>query len=101
MVEGLEQAKELRELHIENQRLIEGEKLLFDPRSLRAIKVRNILMELVYIHIILVQASLTVLNVSGNRIDTVEDLQCLVELVTFIASDNDITNMKVSLMCVD
>ena len=46
MVEGLEQAKELRELHIENQRLIEGEKLLFDPRSLRAIKVRNILMEL-------------------------------------------------------
>ena len=47
------------------------------------------------------QASLTVLNVSGNRIDTVEDLQCLVELVTFIASDNDITNMKVSLMCVD
>ena len=46
VVEGLEQAKELRELHIENQRLIEGEKLLFDPRSLQAIKVRNIRMEL-------------------------------------------------------
>ena len=42
MVEGLEQAKELRELHIENQRLIEGEKLLFDPRSLKAIKVRQL-----------------------------------------------------------
>ena len=40
MVEGLEQAQELRELHVENHRLIEGEKLLFDPRSLQAIKVR-------------------------------------------------------------
>ena len=42
MVEGLEQAKDLRELHIENQRLIEGEKLLFDPRTLQAIKVRRL-----------------------------------------------------------
>ena len=41
VVEGLEQAKDLRELHIENQRLIEGEKLLFDPRSLKTIKVRD------------------------------------------------------------
>lgn len=40
VVEGLDEAKELRELHIENQRLIEGEKLLFDPRSLLAIRVR-------------------------------------------------------------
>ena len=38
-----------------------------------------------------------VLNVSGNRLDSIEDLQCLSELVTFIASDNEITNMKVSL----
>jgi len=43
------------------------------------------------------KASLTVLNVSGNRLDTIEDLQCLNELVAFIASDNEITNMKVSL----
>ena len=39
-----------------------------------------------------------VLNVSGNRLDSIEDLQCLSELVTFIASDNEITNMKVSLI---
>ena len=39
-----------------------------------------------------------VLNVSGNRLDSIEDLQCLTELVTFIASDNDISNMKVSLV---
>ena len=42
VVEGLEQAKDLRELHIENQRLIEGEKLLFDPRTLKTIKVRQL-----------------------------------------------------------
>jgi len=39
VVEGLEQIHELKELHIENQRLIEGEKLLFDPRSLHVVKV--------------------------------------------------------------
>lgn len=38
-----------------------------------------------------------VLNVSGNRLDSIEDLQCLTELVSFIASDNEISNMKVSL----
>ena len=101
VVEGLEQAKELRELHIENQRLIEGEKLLFDPRSLQAIKVRQlhyIHRDKIMVNISTMQASLTVINVSGNRLDSIEDLQCLTELVTFIASDNEITNMKVSLV---
>jgi len=42
VVEGLEQIRELKELHIENQRLIEGEKLLFDPRSLHAVKVSRL-----------------------------------------------------------
>ena len=39
VVEGLENCKNLRELHIENQRLAEGEKLLFDPRSLKSVSV--------------------------------------------------------------
>lgn len=40
MVEGLEELRQLSELHIAHQRLPEGEKLLFDPRSLSAIAVR-------------------------------------------------------------
>lgn len=36
-MEGLE---ELRELHVESQRLPLGEKLLFDPRTLRSLAVR-------------------------------------------------------------
>ena len=39
VVEGLEQCPELTELHVANQRLPEGEKLLFDPRTLKAIAV--------------------------------------------------------------
>ena len=40
VVEGLESLTQLRELHIESQRLPPGEKLVFDPRSVRAIAVR-------------------------------------------------------------
>ena len=39
VVEGLEHCPELTELHIASQRLPEGEKLLFDPRTLKAIAV--------------------------------------------------------------
>lgn len=39
VVEGLTGLTNLTELHIANQRLPEGEKLLFDPRSLQAIAV--------------------------------------------------------------
>lgn len=41
VLEGLEKMDKLQELHVENQRLPPGEKLLFDPRSLRGISVRN------------------------------------------------------------
>lgn len=40
VVEGLQQCSELSELYIANQRLPEGEKLLFDPRTLKGIAVR-------------------------------------------------------------
>lgn len=40
VVEGLEGLEELRELHVESQRLPLGEKLLFDPRTLRSLSVR-------------------------------------------------------------
>lgn len=39
VVEGLEQLHELRELHLENQRLAPGEKLLFDTRTLLSLAV--------------------------------------------------------------
>ena len=39
VVEGLEGLKNLRELHLESQALPEGEKLIFDPRTLRSISV--------------------------------------------------------------
>ena len=39
MVEGIDRLEHLEELHIENQKLPPGEKLLIDPRSLYAISV--------------------------------------------------------------
>ena len=44
VVEGLEHCPELTELHIASQRLPEGEKLLFDPRTLKAIAVSELTM---------------------------------------------------------
>ena len=40
VVEGLDKLTNLQELHIENQKLSPGEKLLFDPRSIAALSVR-------------------------------------------------------------
>ena len=40
MVEGLERLTKLKELHVENQRLAPGEKLLLDPRTLLCLAVR-------------------------------------------------------------
>lgn len=77
VMEGLEFARDLKELHIAHQRMPEGEKLLFDPRSLQAIA-----------------ASLEVLNISGNGLDSIEDLQCLTELNHFVATDNQLCHMK-------
>lgn len=48
VVEGLDRLELLEELHIENQSLPLGEKLLFDPRSLHAIAVSGVTMRLQY-----------------------------------------------------
>jgi protein phosphatase 1 regulatory subunit 42 len=77
VVEGLEQCPELTELHVANQRLPEGEKLLFDPRTLKAIA-----------------PSLVLLNVSGDCLDSLEDLSPLTHLTTIIATDNHLSSMK-------
>ena len=44
VVEGLERNKNLTELHIEYQELPEGEKLLFDPRTIESLSVSNIIL---------------------------------------------------------
>ncbi|XP_052777238.1 protein phosphatase 1 regulatory subunit 42-like isoform X5 [Mya arenaria] len=77
VVEGLEKLEKLQELHLENQSLPPGEKLLFDPRSLKAIS-----------------GSLKMLNISGNNLDSIRDLECLRQLSHFIAIDNNLNDMK-------
>ena len=39
VVEGLHKLTLLQELHVENQRLQDGETLLFDPRSIKSLEV--------------------------------------------------------------
>ena len=77
VVEGLDSARNLKELHIAHQRMPEGEKLLFEPRSLQAIAM-----------------SLEVLNVSENGLDSIEELGCLTELNHFAATNNQLCHIK-------
>lgn len=97
-MEGLEVLTQLSELHVAHQRLPEGEKLLFDPRTLSAICVScriTIVTPCSLIrHFYCLQGSLNVLNVSGNNLDSLSDLQSLTELTHFSACNNLLTNMK-------
>ncbi|XP_078318376.1 protein phosphatase 1 regulatory subunit 42-like isoform X8 [Crassostrea virginica] len=77
VIEGLDKLEHLQELHIENQRMPPGEKLLFDPRTLRAIS-----------------SSLQVLNIAGNNLDSIKDIECLRNLYQLHANDNLLTDMK-------
>ncbi|NWV33433.1 PPR42 phosphatase, partial [Grantiella picta] len=77
VVEGLDKVEELRELHIENQHLPLGEKLLFDPVSLSSLA-----------------KSLSVLNISNNNIDELEELAVLKNLSYLKAVDNQLKHMK-------
>ncbi|KAF6020576.1 PPP1R42 [Bugula neritina] len=84
VVEGIDKLEHLEEFHIENQQLPAGEKLLFDPRSLNAIS-----------------RSLRVLNVSGNRLDSIKEFSVILNLHQFMASDNSLNDMKevATLLC--
>eukprot|EP00105_Crassostrea_gigas_P016017 XP_011433228.1 PREDICTED: protein phosphatase 1 regulatory subunit 42 isoform X2 [Crassostrea gigas] len=77
VIEGLDKLENLQELHIENQRMPPGEKLLFDPRTMRAIS-----------------SSLQVLNIAGNNLDSIRDIECLRNLYQLHANDNLLTDMK-------
>lgn len=46
VVEGLENLSNLEELHIENQNLPLGEKLIFEPRTLQALSVSSFVLNI-------------------------------------------------------
>ncbi|KAK2174545.1 hypothetical protein NP493_791g00003 [Ridgeia piscesae] len=77
VLEGLEKIDCLQELHIEHQKLPLGEKLLFDPRSIKHLA-----------------PTLEVLNVSGNHLDSIIELCGMTKLTQFMASDNSLTDMR-------
>ncbi|VDH98467.1 protein phosphatase 1 regulatory subunit 42-like isoform X1 [Mytilus galloprovincialis] len=77
VLEGLDKLDNLQELHLENQRLPPGEKLLFDPRTIRSLS-----------------RSLQVINVSGNNLNSISDLECLIMIQQFHATDNQLMDMK-------
>ncbi|KAL8624205.1 hypothetical protein ACOMHN_046291 [Nucella lapillus] len=76
VIEGLENLAQLQELYLENQRLAPGEQLLFDPRSLHAIS-----------------GHLEVLNISGNGLESLNDLEILSSLTQFVAIDNNLSDL--------
>ncbi|CAF1125586.1 unnamed protein product [Rotaria sordida] len=77
VLEGLDKCMQLKEIYIENQRLPEGEKLVFEPRTLQCLS-----------HV------LEVLNVSGNNLDSLVELSCLQKLEELTASNNNLENLR-------
>ncbi|CAM4788994.1 unnamed protein product [Rotaria magnacalcarata] len=77
VIEGLDSCMNLKEIYIENQRLPEGEKLVFDPRTLQCLArvLENI-------------------NVSGNNLDSLVELSCLEKLEELTASNNNLENLR-------
>lgn len=71
VIEGIETCERLKELHVEQQQLPPGEKIVFDPRSLKGIA-----------------DSLEVLNISGDRLESLDELTPLLHLRHLMANDN-------------
>ncbi|CAH8289519.1 unnamed protein product [Schistosoma bovis] len=76
IIEGLEGLIRLQELRIDNQNLNPGESLVFDDRSLNS-----------------VANSLICLDVSGNKLDTLQDLSNLHALISLNVSNNSIRSI--------
>ena len=77
VIENLEKCTSLKELHVEHQQLPTGEQMLFDPRTLMCLS-----------------QSLSVLNISGNGIDSIKDLSCLRCTRQLLVKDNSLSSMK-------
>ncbi|CAD6208243.1 GSCOCG00003249001-RA-CDS [Cotesia congregata] len=76
VVEEMENLESLVELNIENQRLLTGESLIFDPKSLNTLSCK-----------------LKILNVTGNNICYLKPLSCLYNLEILIAKNNNISEI--------
>ncbi|CAF3147545.1 unnamed protein product [Rotaria socialis] len=77
VLEGLEKCTQLSEVYAENQRLPEGEKLLFEPRTLQCLS-----------------SVLEILNVSGNNLDSLVELSGLEKLQELAANNNNLDNLR-------
>ncbi|XP_066154723.1 protein phosphatase 1 regulatory subunit 42-like [Euwallacea fornicatus] len=77
VLEGLQYVDSLQELHIEKQDLVDNMHLCFDPRTITNIS-----------------ASLTVLNISHNKIISLTFLTPLIHLVYLDASHNNLDDVK-------
>ncbi|CAF0748920.1 unnamed protein product [Adineta ricciae] len=77
VLEGLDKNLQIKEIYIENQRLPEGEKLVFEPRTLHCLS-----------------QGLEILNVSGNNLDSLTELSCLDKLQELSASNNRLENLR-------
>ncbi|XP_043274469.1 protein phosphatase 1 regulatory subunit 42-like [Venturia canescens] len=77
VVEGLENLDKLCELHIEKQRLLKGEFLIFEPRTLEALSTR-----------------LKLLNVTGTRLTSLRPISRIVRLEILEAKDNLLNDME-------
>ncbi|CAF0904576.1 unnamed protein product [Rotaria sp. Silwood1] len=77
VLEGLDKCIYLTEIYAENQRLPEGEKLVFEPRTLQCLS--NVL---------------EILNVSGNNLDSLVELSCLERLQELTANNNNLENLR-------
>ncbi|XP_048143201.1 protein phosphatase 1 regulatory subunit 42 isoform X1 [Corvus hawaiiensis] len=101
VVEGLDKVGELRELHIESQHLPLGEKLLFDPVSLNSLAILvkflkgvSFPVSTAEMEIFQLMKSLSVLNISNNNIDELEELAVLENLSYLKAVNNRLKHMK-------
>ncbi|KAG1943914.1 leucine-rich repeat-containing protein [Pimephales promelas] len=77
VVEGLEELKSLKELHVEGQKLPSGEKLVFDPRSISSLS-----------------ETLCILNICKNNIDDIWELAPLRKLTHLFAADNQLQDIQ-------
>jgi protein phosphatase 1 regulatory subunit 42 len=95
VLEGLDKNIHIKEIYIENQHLPEGEKLVFEPRTLHCLsqvlgkiflkqkKTRNLGFFL-----------LEIFNVSGNNLDSLAELSGLEQLQELTASNNNLENLR-------
>ena len=60
----------------------------------------SITTEMLVTYFYVIQGSLQILNISGNHIDHVIDLKPLNQLTQFLVGDNDLSDLRELLLCV-